>query len=127
MLVPIENNRFRMQEFQQNEHLPPTFLEKVTAIIEEQLHDEEFGVERLQKDLTISYPHMYRKIKEITGLSPSLYIRQLRLKRATYLLQKSELQIGEIAYRVGFNTPNYFTNCFVELYGCTPSAFRDRA
>jgi len=126
MLVPIENNRFKMQQFQHNEQLPPTFLEKVNAIIKEQLHEETFGVERLQKDLLISYPHMYRKIKELTGLSPSLFIRQLRLKRAASLLQKSELHIGEIAYRVGFNTPNYFTTCFVEFYNCTPSAFRGR-
>jgi len=113
-----------MQKSKQYEYIRPDFLDKVKTIIEEQLHDERFGVERLQKDLTISYPHMYRKIKDITGLSPSLYIRQHRLNRAAYLLQNSEFQIGEIAYKVGFNTPSYFTNCFIALYGVTPSVFR---
>lgn len=122
--MPIEKRNTKMKKLHQAEPLPSNFLERITIIITKNLHDEKFGVDQLQKELLISYPHMYRKIKGLTGCTPSLYIRQLRLERAAYFLQQSDMQIRQIAFKVGFNTPNYFTSCFLEYFGCTPSTYR---
>ncbi len=104
--------------------IPPKFSIRLDTIIQNHLHDENFSVEQLCKELTISYTHTYRKIREETGVSPSQYIRKKRLEKACEYLAETELNIGEIAYRVGFNTQAYFTKCFSETYSCTPRKYR---
>lgn len=104
--------------------LPPKFMQRVDAIIQSKMHSEAFGVNVLHKELSMSYSHMHRKIKEKTKVSPSIYIRNKRLARACYMLEMTDLNIGEISHKVGFNTPNYFSECFSDCYGRTPSAFR---
>ncbi len=68
----------------------------------------------------------YRKIKSLTNYSPVELIRQLRLKQARTLLTTTGKTISEIAYEVGFSTPAYFTKCYREAFGETPSELRDR-
>jgi len=104
--------------------LPPKFLEKLDTIIEENLSDENFSIEALCSKMSISYHHAYRKIKEQTGLTPSMYVCSKRLQRAIYLLECTDLPIQQIAYRVGFNTQAYFTRCFVNEMGCPPTQYR---
>jgi len=104
--------------------LPPKFMKRVDTIISINLKDENFGVEALSKELSISYSSMNRKIKTKTGKPPFFYIREKRLERANYLLTATDLNIGEIALRVGFNTANYFSKCFHEYYKCTPMSYR---
>jgi len=105
-------------------HYPPTFIHRLDTIIEANLHKEDFSIEFLCKQLTISYTHTYRKIREETGLSPSMYVCKKRLKQACFLLENTELSIGEIAFRVGFNTPTYFSKCFSDEYSCSPLRYR---
>ena len=104
--------------------LPPTFLHRLDTIINNHLHDENFSIEILCKELTISYSHTYRKIRETTGFSPSMYVCRKRLEVACQLLTSTEMSIGQIAFRVGFNTQAYFSKCFSEVYGCAPLQFR---
>jgi len=104
--------------------LPPKFLEKLDTIIEENLSDENFSIEALCSKMNVSYHSAYRRIKEQTGLTPSVYVCNKRLQRAIYLLESTELPIQQIAYSVGFNTQAYFTRCFVNEMGCPPTQYR---
>lgn len=105
-------------------NIPPKFSKRLDTIIQNHLHDENFSVEQLSKELKISYTHTYRKIRGEKGVSPSEYIRTKRLEKACEYLAETELNIGEIAFRVGFNTQAYFTKCFSDRYSCTPRQYR---
>ena len=106
------------------EDLPMNFLSRVNQIIETRLSDENFTIELLCKELAISYSHTYRKIRQETGLSPSMYVCKKRLETAQYLMAKPGLSLGEIAFRVGFNTQAYFSKCFADIYGMPPLKYR---
>jgi len=69
----------------------------------------------------MSRTQVHRKLKALTNLSASLFIRQIRLQKALVLLQQTELTVSEIAYQVGFSSPNYFTRCFTEQFFQTPT------
>jgi len=72
----------------------------------------------------MSRTQVHRKLKALTNLSASLFIRQVRLQKALVLLQQTELTVSEIAYQVGFSSPNYFTRCFAEQFAQTPTDVR---
>ncbi len=103
-----------------------TFLNRLDTIIADNLHDEGFSIETLCKELAISYSHTYRKIRQETGVTPSMYVCKKRLEYACELLITTELNINEIAYQVGFNTQAYFSKCFSDGYGCAPLRFRKK-
>ena len=65
----------------------------------------------------------YKRLKNLSGLSPNEFIRMVRMKHAVQLLTKSDKNISEIAYEVGFSSPKYFRLCFKEQFGVTPSEF----
>lgn len=104
----------------------PSFLNRLDTIIAENLQDEDFSIDTLCKELSISYSHTYRKVRQVTGVTPSRYICKKRLDFACELLKRTDLTISEISYRVGFNTQAYFSKCFSEAYGCPPLQFRKR-
>jgi DNA-binding response OmpR family regulator len=97
------------------------FLQKIRGIIEEHLSDSELEIEQLSRLVGMSRSQMFRKIKALTGQSPSLYIRAIRLHKAKELLQSTEMNVSEVAYTVGFSTPTYFSDAFLEVYGVRPS------
>jgi signal transduction histidine kinase/DNA-binding response OmpR family regulator len=99
------------------------FLNKVIAEVEKNLTDTSFDVEKLCQAIRLSQPQTYRKIKALTDLSISEFIRNIRLKKAAQLLASGNQTISEVAYEVGFSDPNYFSKCFVKVYGQTPSEF----
>lgn len=66
---------------------------------------------------------LHRKLKALTGLSTSEFVKSQRLKLAVQLLTASDISISEVGYMVGFNDPSYFTKCFKEAYGYSPSQF----
>jgi len=99
------------------------FLDKVINCIEENISDSSYSVDHLCECIGISHPQVYRKIKSLTNLSVSVFIRNIKLKKAAKLLLSSELKINEVAYKVGFSDPNYFTKCFTNLYEQTPREF----
>ncbi|GAB3044976.1 two-component regulator propeller domain-containing protein [Spirosoma pulveris] len=107
--------------------LPPNpFLEKLYTIIETKLDDTSFSVEELADQLNMSRVHLHRKLKALTGFAASDLIRNYRLKQATQLLQQG-FNSSETAYRVGFDSPQYFAKCFREVYHMTPSEFAQKA
>ncbi len=101
-----------------------SFKMQLDIIIERNLHNEDFSIEQLCKELTVSYTHTYRQIRSELNLSPSRYLNQKRLERACQLLESTEMNMGEIAYAVGFNTQAYFSKCFSDVYGCSPFRYR---
>ena len=104
----------------------PSFFKRLDTIIAKKLKDEDFSIDTLCKELSISYSHIYRKIRQETGLTPSIYVRKRRLEYACELLKSTELNISEIAFRVGFNTQAYFSKCFSDEYDCTPLRYRKK-
>lgn len=99
------------------------FLDKVIAEIEKHLNDASFDVETLCQAIGLSQPQTYRKIKALTDLSISEFIRNIRLKKAARLLAAGNLSVSEAAYEVGFSDPNYFSKCFVKVFGQTPTHY----
>jgi AraC-like DNA-binding protein len=73
--------------------------------------------------LGISRAYIYKKIQALTGKSPLEFIRTIRLQHAAQLLEKSQLSVREVAYKVGFNNPKYFTKYFKEHFHVLPSNY----
>lgn len=103
--------------------LDETLIENAIRIVEENISNIEFSVETLSVALGLSRGHLYKKLMAITGKGPTEFIRTIRLKRGRQLLEKSQLQIAEIAYEVGFNSPKRFAKYFREEFGSLPSEY----
>ncbi|RED97931.1 hybrid sensor histidine kinase/response regulator transcription factor [Marinoscillum furvescens] len=103
--------------------LDEKFIEKAIAIVEENISNANFSVQELSRELAVSRGQLYKKTLEITGKSPIEFIRLIRLKRAAALLEKSQLSVAEVAYKVGFNNPKYFTKYFKQEYKVLPSKY----
>ncbi|WP_298369488.1 two-component regulator propeller domain-containing protein [uncultured Lutibacter sp.] len=99
------------------------FLHKAIEIVEKNMMNSDFSVEQLVKEMSLSRSNLYLKIKELTGLSSSEFIRNIRLKRAVQLLEKSDMSVKEIMYMTGFNTASYFSKCFKKQFGVIPSKY----
>ncbi|MBX2929148.1 MAG: response regulator [Saprospiraceae bacterium] len=97
------------------------FLQKIRSIVEEHLSDSAFEIDQLARVVGMSRSQLFRKIKALTGQSPSLHIRAIRLHRGKELLETTEMNVTEVAYEVGFSTPAYFSDAFAEKYGVRPS------
>ena len=99
------------------------FLRRITEVVENHLSDMEFNVYSLQNKSGFSQAQLYRKLHALTGLSPSRFIRLLRLKRAVSLLEQNKGSVTRVALEVGFGNLSYFTKCFKEQFGLSPSQF----
>jgi len=99
------------------------FLNEVVKCIEENLTNYSFSVDSLCSQIGISQSNCYRKIKGLTGINISEFIRNTRLQKASELLEQKNYKISEVAYETGFNDPNYFTKSFTKFYGITPSEY----
>ena len=101
------------------------FLQKIVAHLERHLDDADFSVPQLSRDMGLSQSQLYRKVKALTDLSTAAFIRRVRLQKGKHLLETSNDTIAEIAYQVGFTTPNYFSDAFLEEFGFRPNAMRN--
>ena len=106
-----------MTDFNQHEK---DFLSQLTRVVEENISDENFGVSELAEAINMSRSNLLRRLKKSTGLSVSIFIRQVRLKRAMELLVNSSQNVTEVSYAVGFSSTSYFIKCFREEYGFPP-------
>jgi DNA-binding response OmpR family regulator len=97
------------------------FLRKLMQVTEQQLADEDFEIEVLRHELNMGQKQMYRKIKALTGQTPTEFIRTIRLRRAKQLLAQNAGTVSEIAFQVGFNNLSYFSKCFREEFEVLPS------
>ncbi len=96
------------------------FLQKTIEIIEKNISSELFGVSELARETGMSRSNLLRKIKKLTGLSVSQFIRQIKLEFAKEILEEGALTVSEVSYKVGFSSTSYFIKCFREHYGFPP-------
>lgn len=101
------------------------FLNKAVQILEQNIEDTEFDTTIWSKKLGIGRTRLFDRIKRITGMTPNDYILQLKINKAILLLREhEELTIAEIAYKLGFSNPAYFSKCFKKQLGITPQQYR---
>ncbi|MEP0262630.1 response regulator [Dokdonia sp.] len=99
------------------------FLDNLKEIVDTQIIESDFTTESFSKALGMSRMQLHRKLKALTGLSATEFIRSQRLKLAAQLLKKSDINVSQVGYAVGFNNHSYFTKCFKEHYGVSPSDY----
>lgn len=114
-----QNNGFRIIEAQD-----VAFLTSLYKFVANNLEKETLSVDLLGPELSVSRAQLYRKIRSLTGISPNHFIRNQRLDKALYLLKKGDSTISKIALDVGFNNPSYFTKCFQNRFGISPSKIK---
>jgi len=100
------------------------FMNRLLDTIDQYIDDCDLSVERLCSIMSMSQTMLYRKLKAYTGLSITSFIRKVRLKKAAQMLLQTSLSVSEVAYRVGFNDPGYFSRCFREEFGLSPRDFQ---
>ena len=126
-LLAIVENLLRMTapQVSPGELAPPEdhhpFIKLCLELIERHLDDETFSVEKLAELMFTNRSHFQRKVKSLTGSSPSELIRNARLAKSRELLLKREGNITEVAYKTGFTSQSYFTKCFSDHFGYPPS------
>ena len=96
---------------------------RINESLKKNLDDSSFGVNELASIVGISRVHLNRKMKDRYGVSPNNFIRSYRLKQAAYLLINNNVNVSEVAYRVGFSSHSHFSNTFREYFGMTPKEF----
>lgn len=99
------------------------FLNQINEIIESNLSNPQFTIEDLAQMIYMSRSVLYVKMKNLFGMTPNNFIKQIRLRRAAQYLMQGTYKVNEICYLVGFNTPSYFAKCFQEQFGILPKDF----
>ena len=100
------------------------FLSRALHVIETHIADADFDAETFAAELSVSRSMLHRKLRGLTGLSTTEFIRSIRLKRAAQLIRQKSGSISEIAYQVGFNHLSYFSDCFRKQFGVNPKEFK---
>jgi len=129
----IEQQENRKQLFRKTIDVSPSsititsldekLVQKALNCVEKNMDNLDYSVEELSNDIGMNRAHLYRKLQSIVGMTPTEFIRSIRLKRAAQLLEKSQLTVAEIADMVGFNTPKYFSKYFKDMFGVYPSQY----
>ncbi|PRD48185.1 hybrid sensor histidine kinase/response regulator transcription factor [Sphingobacterium haloxyli] len=103
------------------------FVEKMIGVVEENLTDDQFDVVALGNALGLSKSTLYRKTKALLDLSPSEFVKNIRLKHACQMMEKDKsISVSEVAFATGFSDPRYFSTCFKAEFGVTPSEYQKR-
>lgn len=100
------------------------FLNELSALVETNLANSQFGVEDLCQPLGVSRIQLYRKVKSLLDCSVNDYINDRRLKNAKFLLQQDKI-INEVANETGFSSSTYFSTAFKKKYGVSPSTYKN--
>jgi signal transduction histidine kinase/DNA-binding response OmpR family regulator len=129
----IENRRRLQQRFAQEVVLMPKdiaissadekFLDLLQKVLDKNITDSNFTIEDFGKEMGVSRMQLHRKLKALTGQSASEFLKTQRLKLALKLLKEKKISIAEVGYTVGFNDPSYFTKCFKQEFGRSPSEY----
>ena len=102
------------------------FISDFKQLISQRIKDSDVSIEDLSREMGMSRVQLYRKVKQLTNFSPIELLKLCRLEKAISLLSSSELTISEVAYEVGFSSPSYFTKCYKDEYGESPSVLIKR-
>ncbi|MBQ8484144.1 MAG: response regulator [Bacteroidales bacterium] len=103
------------------------FMDKVLEVIETNIDNGSLTVDDIASELNMSRSVFFKKLKTITGLSPVEFLRDIRMKRAAELILTGEYTMSQVAYMVGINDSHYFSKCFKQQFGVTPTQYRNEA
>ena len=118
----------RLESPKTEEPIPgDTFLAKLLDVMDRQMDNNTLTVDELVEEMGMGRTVFFNKLKNMTGLSPVEFIREMRIKRAAQLLEERQYNITEVTYMVGMNDSRYFAKCFKNTYGVTPSEYRSAA
>jgi len=117
------NNQFVDVDLEQGDK---EFLNALVKAVEENLAEPDLDASKLEDALCISKMQLYRKLKTLAGMTPSEFIKRIRLKHAAVLLQNSKLNVSEIFYLTGFNNKSYFFREFKKIYHLAPNDYRQK-
>lgn len=101
-----------------------SFLEKLSQIMELQIGNSELSIDDLVSNFNLSRTNFFHKLKSLTGLSPVLYIREVRMRKAVELINENQYTMAEIAYKVGFSDPHYFSKTFKAYWGKNATEYK---
>jgi len=101
------------------------FVSFATKVAEKKIFLEDYNLEMFANDLFMSKSQLCKKIKVMTGLTPTEFIRNIKFDYAFRLFKETDLSIKEIAYSSGFNDPKYFTRCFKRKFGMSPKEYHN--
>ncbi|WP_100630280.1 hybrid sensor histidine kinase/response regulator transcription factor [Algoriphagus formosus] len=104
--------------------LDAQFIEKAISLVNTNLLNENFGIETMVDELCMSQSTLFRKIKSLTGLSITAFIRSVKLKKGAQLILQTDYKLSQVAYEVGFNDYKYFKKSFQQQFGCLPSDYK---
>lgn len=100
-------------------------IERIQKAVAENIANTDYNVELLARDVAMSRANLYKKLQNALGITPNDFMRNVRLKRAAELLDKTATPVNQIALMVGFQTPRYFSQCFRAVFGLTPTEYRE--
>ena len=100
-------------------------MERIMRSVNKNLGDSDYSVEKLTQEVGISRAQLHRKMKEMTGLSTSEFIRNIRLEQAARLLREQKINVTQVAYTVGFSNLAHFSTIFRKHFGIAPSEYAD--
>jgi len=118
------NNIYRVEPESRFGNQEQSFITKMNDIIKLNIEDPKFSVEDLADKLGVSRVQLYRKVKAIIGINISDHINNVKLEKAAELLKASQMNISEIAYSLGFSSPNYFSTAFKNKFGISPKEYK---
>ena len=101
------------------------FLTRLQQIVEAGISNEDFSVQTLSEQMAMDRTGLYRRMQSLTGMSPSNYIKQIRMEVAARLLRDTSYSIQDIAFKTGFSTTKYFNKVFKEHFGMSPKEYRE--
>ncbi len=102
------------------------FMQKLLKLMHENVDNFELNIDFLSSELGMSRTVFFNKLKSLTGLSPVEFVREVRFERAAEYIKTSQLSVSEISYKVGIEDPRYFSRCFKQKFGLTPSEYRQK-
>ncbi|SDD18676.1 Signal transduction histidine kinase [Algoriphagus faecimaris] len=106
--------------------LDAQFIEKAIQLVNDNIQNEEFGIDMMVDELYMSQSTLFRKIKSLTGLSITAFIRSVRLKKAAQIILESNLKLSQVAFEVGFNDYKHFKKSFQQQFNCLPSEYKQK-
>ena len=134
------NQRFQLQHYYRSQYislkpdftLPPLeiksqedqFMQTLIQLMNENLENFDLNIDLLASKLNMSRTVFFNKLKSLTGFSPVEFVREVRFERAAEYIRDTQLTVAEISYKVGIEDPRYFSRCFKQKFGTTPSEYR---
>ena len=101
-------------------------LQRVMQFVEENIGNSDAGVGDMAEAAAVSRSGLQRKLKQTMGITPQDLMKEARIKRACQLLRETDKTVSEVAYACGFTDPKYFSRCFRQSVGMSPSEYKNQ-